>query len=199
MRLIDADALIDVLHFWFRDGFDEDKWWNSTHVLAAIEGLPSAQQGYKWETCFECPLSHGCPKIKGCTNEQAIEYASQIPNDCPLSTQPDHNADIGKKVEGDCISRQAAIDAMKDTLDPHIVQFVKSKMAIEALPSVQPERERGKWIVWGGMDIPENHGRHICSLCREFAPVRYEKPLIKECLSDFCPSCGANMRGGGTE
>ena len=40
----------------------------------------------------------------------------------------------------DTISRQAAIDAMKDALDPHIVQFVKSKMAIEALPSAQPER-----------------------------------------------------------
>lgn len=80
---------IDALHTWFRDGFDEDKWWNSTHVLAAIEGLPSAQQGYKWETCFECPLSHGCPKIKGCTNGQAIEYASQMPNDCPLSVQPE--------------------------------------------------------------------------------------------------------------
>ena len=79
---------IDALHTWFRDGFDEDKWWNSTHVLAAIEGLPSSQQGYKWETCFECPLSHGCPKIKGCTNGQANEYASQIPNDCPLSAQP---------------------------------------------------------------------------------------------------------------
>ena len=42
----------------------------------------------KWETCFDCPLSHGCPKIRGCTNEQAIDYTSQIPNDCPLSVQP---------------------------------------------------------------------------------------------------------------
>ena len=30
------------------------------------------------------------------------------------------------------IDRQMAIDAMKDALDPHIVQFVKSKMAIES-------------------------------------------------------------------
>ena len=87
--LISRQAAIDALHTWFRDGFDEDKWWNSTHVLAAIEGLHPVQQEHKWETCFECPLSHGCPKIKGCTNEQAIEYASQIPNDCPLSAQPE--------------------------------------------------------------------------------------------------------------
>ena len=29
------------------------------------------------------------------------------------SAQPDHVADISKKVEGDCISRQAAIDALQ--------------------------------------------------------------------------------------
>ena len=29
------------------------------------------------------------------------------------SAQPDHVADISKKVEGDCISRQMAIDALK--------------------------------------------------------------------------------------
>lgn len=40
---ISRQAAIDALHTWFKDGFDEDKWWNSTHVLAAIEGLPSAQ------------------------------------------------------------------------------------------------------------------------------------------------------------
>ena len=66
---------------------------------------------------------------------------------------------------------------------------------IDEQPTAQPERLKGHWLVWGGMDIPENHGRHICSSCGEFAPVLYEKPLIKEYLSDFCPSCGADMRG----
>lgn len=40
---ISRQAAIDALHTRFKDGFNEDKWWNSTHVLAAIEGLPSAQ------------------------------------------------------------------------------------------------------------------------------------------------------------
>ena len=40
---ISRQDAIEALHTRFRDGFDEDKWWNSTHVLAAIEGLPSAQ------------------------------------------------------------------------------------------------------------------------------------------------------------
>lgn len=58
-------------------------------AIRQVKALPSVQQEHKWETCFDCPLSHGCPKIKGCTNEQAIEYASQIPNNCPLSAQPE--------------------------------------------------------------------------------------------------------------
>ena len=41
--LISRRAAIDALHTRFKDGFNEDKWWNSTHVLAAIEGLPPAQ------------------------------------------------------------------------------------------------------------------------------------------------------------
>lgn len=39
----------------------------------------------QWETCFDCPLSHGCPVINGCTNEQAMEYAGKIPDNCPLN------------------------------------------------------------------------------------------------------------------
>ena len=116
---------------------------------------------------------------------------------------------------GDTISRQAAIDALDVLCQEHRYRIPgkretygqyneawqdaldRAEGAIFNLPSAQPERPKGHWIVWGGMDIPENHGRHICSLCGEFAPVRYEKPLIKEYLSDFCPSCGADMRGEG--
>ena len=131
--LISRQKAINAFHYYFRDGFEEDKWWNSTHVLAAIEGLPTEQSKLKWETCFDCPLSHGCPKIKGCTNEQAAEYASQIPNDCPLSAQPETNcSEIPNN--SDLISRQAALNALewkyagKAAFD-----------AIKALPSVQPE------------------------------------------------------------
>ena len=59
MDLIDRQAAIDALHTWFRDGFDEDKWWNSTHVLAAIEGLPSAQpEIIRCKDCKHFELNH---------------------------------------------------------------------------------------------------------------------------------------------
>lgn len=102
----------------------------------------------------------------------------------------------------DSISRQAAIDlAMQycpdddgscSKADRDIRELLDD---LENMPSAQPERKTGEWIVWNGMDVPENHGRHKCSECGEFALLRYEKPLQKEVLSDFCPNCGADMRG----
>ena len=50
--LISRQSAIDALHQYFADGFEEDRWWNSTHVLAALEGLPSAEPERntgKWE------------------------------------------------------------------------------------------------------------------------------------------------------
>lgn len=44
--LISRKAFVDALHFWFADGFDEDRWWNSTHVLAAIESVTPEQPDY---------------------------------------------------------------------------------------------------------------------------------------------------------
>ena len=41
--LISRQAAIDALHQQFADGFEEDRWWNSAHVLFALEGVPSAQ------------------------------------------------------------------------------------------------------------------------------------------------------------
>ena len=41
--LISRQQAFDALHCHFADGFEEDRWWNSTHVIAALKGLPPAQ------------------------------------------------------------------------------------------------------------------------------------------------------------
>lgn len=46
--LISRQAAVDALHKRFKDGFDEDKWWNSTHVLETIKSVPSAQKKGEW-------------------------------------------------------------------------------------------------------------------------------------------------------
>lgn len=39
----------------------------------------------------------------------------------------------------DVISRKAAIDALKEAFNPSITNFVKAKIAIDKLPSAQPQ------------------------------------------------------------
>lgn len=50
------------------------------------------------------------------------------------AVQPDHNADVSKKVEGDCISRQTAIELCDWYDNPSLHDD------LEKLPSVQPEQ-----------------------------------------------------------
>lgn len=80
-RLIDADALIAE--------YDRVHIGEPGKARKLIEDAPTIEPERKWETCFDCPLSNGCPKIRGCTNEQAEGYASDIPDDCPLSIEPE--------------------------------------------------------------------------------------------------------------
>ena len=90
----------------------------------------------------------------------------------------------------DLISRQAAIDIVNH------VRFGIQRMAFEIigvklleLPSVRPERKRGKWIdgdvETGALNI--QYTEKICSICG------WSHSLVIP--NNFCPNCGADMRG----
>ncbi len=87
----------------------------------------------------------------------------------------------------DLISRQAAIKAIKTS------RFCVDAMEkIIKLPSAQPERKRGKWIYDEdeyGIDI---YG-YYCDKCRFFLPWDYLINSIED--YNFCPNCGADMKG----
>ena len=93
---------------------------------------------------------------------------------------------LAKDLVNDCISRQAAIDevinlwADKPFGPPALVEI---KDCIEKLPSAQPERKRGKWEIYV-ISLFDGVGCR-CSECG-FEGVTYW---------DFCPNCGADMRG----
>ena len=57
---------------------------------------------------------------------------------------------------------------------------------IKAMPSVTPERPKGKWI-FKDDNIAIPTGYYQCSECEE------GKLLVKD---NFCPNCGAEMSGG---
>lgn len=59
--------------------------------------------------------------------------------------------------------------------------------SFDEIPSAQPERKRGEWISL------DNDSRHVCSVCRskEYVPTCMGEPTIW----NYCPNCGAYMRG----
>lgn len=101
----------------------------------------------------------------------------------------------------DCISRQAAIDAIHCDItitgrqNAELVAATIGAFAdrIKALPSAQPQRMRGKWTY--GEDEYGIDGYH-CDKCGFFAPWDYTHKFINF-IKDyhFCPNCGADMRG----
>ena len=92
----------------------------------------------------------------------------------------------------DLISRQAAIDALMEILDrPNHAEFLYTDeicKALKALPSAQPEHKKGKWINRSLNILYPEWERYTCSVCGEHSN-RY----------DYCPNCGARMKGGADE
>jgi len=86
----------------------------------------------------------------------------------------------------DLISRQAAIEALCDNCDnvqavcPHYP--CKQYIAVENLPSAQPERKRGRWIY----NSPVTMKCDQCGLAiKDWDWHRFK----------FCPNCDCDMRG----
>lgn len=99
----------------------------------------------------------------------------------------------------DLIDRAAAIDAIKaaskeiqhwlweaEGCEGYCAMVADVETCLDDLPSVQPERKTGKWIL---------DDEYIdCSACKreKWSRVPYES-LVKRFR--FCPNCGADMRG----
>ena len=99
----------------------------------------------------------------------------------------------------DTISRQAAIDAMEQVKEQYFDRRViigKMQNVVSNLPSAQPERKRGRWIY--GEDNPGT-GRDgwFCSECEHFEMWDYSVDMKSAELNlpNYCPNCGADMRG----
>ena len=93
----------------------------------------------------------------------------------------------------DLISRQAAIDAIRESTSKY-TGFMDMEMytdddaveAIEGIPPAQPKRNKGIWL-------PDNRcggGYWVCSSCKNPTEAFAANVLYK-----YCPFCGADMRG----
>ncbi len=91
----------------------------------------------------------------------------------------------------DLISRQAAIDALTHKWDGMVTSVFD---VLKELPSAEPERKTGQWII-------DDEGMLHCSECTKIPTNR-----IRDCFKvlydihplkmNYCPTCGAEMRGG---
>lgn len=103
----------------------------------------------------------------------------------------------------DPIDRQAAIDALDGEITitgktnaEAVREYVNAvKGRIERIQPTQ--QRRGKWIY--GEDEYGIDGYH-CDKCGFFVPWDYAHKFINYIADyNFCPSCGADMRGGQDE
>lgn len=89
------------------------------------------------------------------------------------------------------ISLQAAIDALvkRTGLEWDNLKIIHPMFCIlEDLPSAQPERKRGRWML--SKMYESDHVAMICSECG----ATYDK-TVAGCFFNYCPNCGADMRG----
>ena len=85
----------------------------------------------------------------------------------------------------DTISRQAAIEAVMECYDnDELFEVYEEKL--RELPPAQPERKMGKWERHYCED--GNPDGWQCDKCKEWY-------YFGQTLPNFCPNCGADMRG----
>ena len=88
----------------------------------------------------------------------------------------------------DLIDREAVISLIDEhykILDEEYGNICINKL--NELPPVEPSRRKGHWI-----EVTNGRGGHECDKCHGYAPSYQDG---SEYLTDFCPNCGADMRG----
>lgn len=94
----------------------------------------------------------------------------------------------------DCISREEAINEADNLSLETSYDNEKVEQMLRDLPSVTPERPKGKWIET--LEHRDEFGstwHYECSECRAKSYKGFEP------LERYCPNCGAEMSGGGED
>ena len=106
----------------------------------------------------------------------------------------------------DAVSRKDCLKALSNMMDTDgfrdgwAVSRANVECMLKAMPSVMPKQRTGHWIPVGMVEAVGGESAqwgsaiayHKCSECDEQA---LRDDFEQEVLSDFCPHCGAKMRG----
>ena len=118
-----------------------------------------------------------------------------------------HENELGTnlaEVGTDAISRQQAIDALRKLREEDIEDYGceipegfnqdhldRATFAIKQLPTIQPKR--GKWIRTGSGSLYDHYECSECGKAPKWECMGNNRWKIA--FTDFCPNCGADMRG----
>ena len=124
--------------------------------------------------------------------QAAIDAINQI---CPIDTE--YDCTLLDRVDVRCVLTDLP-PAQPEPIKINIEDFNKEdwerlkkewgNTPITVLPSAQPDRKNGTWV-----PVTNGRGGHECDQCHNYAP---SYSTGEERLSDYCPNCGADMRGG---
>ena len=144
------------------------------------------------------------PKCQYCPYWEVCEYPWVCPDREQLATNLQQTCSAT-----DIISRQMAIDALFELyeyqrdIDPtEAADLVRqgiylAEKKIEQLPSAQPELKRGQWEM---LQMPISPPVYKCSVCGSHALQSVTGCLMNRHyeanLTNYCPNCGAWMKGG---
>ena len=159
----------------------ESKVDDSVCGMCEYDGAFVGQSG---DWCNECPgfEKDDCFKLSDECRKRWLESVKLPP------AQPEKRTDEHTKTHAcDCISRQTAIDAiMCEPTDAHYPSWYAERL--EQLPSAQPERKKGKWIYHSEIGWGDTW---LCDQCGE----KTTSTVMGKPRANYCPMCGAYMRG----
>lgn len=125
--------------------------------------------------------------------EFGVSTVSTMPTIQPQSTAGQLN-DSAQSTN--LIDRQAAIDALQkcrkhciDPFDSYHIDIQDAENQLSKLPTIQPEPHKGHWE-------NDKHDMPRCSQCG-YIP-EYNRFIDDYYYSDYCPNCGARMKGATT-
>lgn len=165
------------------NGFSDT--YDKAHIIGVLEELPSARPNLQ-PTCNK--LATDCisrrAAIKATWEEPSytdpLNVLTEVRDrlEALPSAQPTHNNESNVLESLDCVSRQAAIDALYGiTAYKNQIPLFSAVFSIKKLPSAQ---RTGRWII-----VTDSRGQHAeCSYCGEWKYHSKQK---------FCGECGARM------
>ena len=101
---------------------------------------------------------------------------------------------MSRYIDADALIKEIKQDIADNGLTERFVFY-----RIEEAPTINADRPKGKWIrdrYWSrGVGMGEEYGFfYKCSLCEYEVESGYTR-----CGFNFCPNCGARMKGAGDE